>query len=99
MLMAILYHDQQVLAAAYACDQHPYGNVYWTDIHYVELPQGAFEFDVNGVYETCYVSIANLQLRDRLLSASRDESIDLNELTRDLEASLMPAYMPKRHAA
>ena len=99
MLMAILYRDQQVLAAAYACDQHPYGNVYWTDIHCVELPTGAFEFDVNGIYETCYVSVANLQLRDRLLGASRDDSIDLIELTQDLEDSLLPAYLPKRHAA
>lgn len=98
MLMAILYRDEQILAAARGCDQHSYGNEYWTEIHPVELPQGAFEFDINGVHETAYVSVANLQLRERLLKASVDDSIDLAELTMDLESSLRPSYLPKRAA-
>jgi len=98
MLMAILYRDEQVLAADYACDQHSYGNDYWAEIHPVEVPQGAFEFDIDGVYETAYVSVANLQLRDRLRKASIDQTIDLSALTRDLEDSLTPAYLPNRAA-
>lgn len=99
MLMAILYREDQIVAAAYACDQHPYGNQYWTDIHTVQIPYGVFEFNDEGVYQTCYVSIANLQLRERLLRASKDDSVDLADLTRDLEKSLRPAYLPERHAA
>ncbi|QEG23112.1 hypothetical protein [Mariniblastus fucicola] len=98
MLMAILYRDDMVLAAAYACDQHAYGNEYWSDVHSVALPPGAFEFDIDGVHETAYVSVANLQLKERLLKASIDDSIDLVELTQDLEDSLKPAYLPKRAA-
>jgi len=98
MLMAILYRDEQILAAAYACDQHSRGNAYWTEIHSVKLPQGAFDFDIDGIHETAYGSVANLQLRERLLNASIDDSIDLKELTQDLESSLRPAYLPKRAA-
>jgi len=98
MLMAILYRNDQVLAASYACDQHAFGNVYWTDIHCVEIPQGAFELDIDGIYETAYVSVANLQLKERLLNASRDEGVDLAQLTLDLEASVRPAYLPNRAA-
>lgn len=98
MLMAILYRDEQIVASAYACDQHAYGNEFWTEIHPIELPAAAFEFDLDGVYETAYVSVANLQLKERLLKASIDQSIDLAALTQDLESSLKPAYMPKRAA-
>ena len=98
MLIAILYRDEQILAAAYACYQHAYGNGYWTEIHPIAISPAAFEFDIDGVHETAYVSVANLQLRERLLNASIDDSIDLAELTEDLEASLKPAYMPKRAA-
>ena len=96
--MAILYRDEQVLAAAYACDQHSFGNAYWSDVHHVEIPQGSFEFDIDGVHETAYVSVANLQLREKLLNASIDGSIDLAKLTEELESSLRPTYLPKRAA-
>lgn len=98
MLIAILYRDEQILAAAYACDQHAYGNDYWTEIHPVGLSPAAFEFDIDGVHETSYVSVANLQLREQLLKASIDDSIDLVDLTEDLEASLKPSYLPRRAA-
>ncbi len=98
MLLAILYRNDQVLAAAYACDQHAFGNLYWTDIHCVEIPTGAFDLDIDGLYETAYVSVANLQLKERLLNASRDEGVDLEQLTRDLEGSVKPSYLPKRAA-
>ena len=98
MLIAILYRDDQILAAAWACDQHSFGNDFWSEVHPIGLPAAAFEFDIDGVHETAYVSVANLQLRERLLKASIDDSIDLALLTKDLEASLKPAYMPKRAA-
>lgn len=98
MLIAILYRDEQILAGAYACDQHSFGDDFWSEVHPIELPPAAFEFDIDGVHETAYVSVANLQLRERLLKASIDETIDLAELTKDLETSLTPAYMPKRAA-
>lgn len=98
MLMAILYRDEQVLAAALACDQHALGSEYWNDIHHVNIPDGAFEFDIDGVYETAFVSVVNSQLRQRLLKASVDDSIDLEKLTQELESSSRPAYLPKRAA-
>jgi hypothetical protein len=98
MLMAILYRNDQVLASAYACDQHSWGNIYWTEIHCVEFPQGALELDIDGIYETAYVSVADPDLRERLLNASRDEGVDLEELTQDLEASVAPKFLPKRAA-
>lgn len=98
MLMAILYRDEQILAAAHACDQHALGKDFWSEVHPIQLPFSAFEFNLDAVYETAYVSVANLQLRDRLLKASIDDSIDLFELTSDLENSLTPSYMPRRAA-
>lgn len=98
MLMAILYRDEQILAATRACDQHSMGADYWLEVHPLELDRNAFKFNLDGEYETAYVSVANLSLRERLLRASIDESIDLTQLTVELESSVRPSYLPKRAA-
>ena len=98
MLMAILYRDDQILAATRACDQHAMGAAYWLDAHPVTLNRADYELNLDGVYETAYISVANLQLRERLLQASIDQSIDLRALTIELECSATPAYMPRRAA-
>jgi hypothetical protein len=98
MLLAILYRDEQILAASWACDQYAYGNEYWETMHPVDLPTNAFESGSTEFYETSYVSVSNLQLRERLMRASIDDSINLADLTADLENSLRPSYLTNRAA-
>ena len=99
MLMAILYRDDQILAATRACDQHAMGADYWLKAHPVTLNQADYELNLDAVYETAYISVANLRLRERLLHASIDQSIDLQTLTNELESSVRPSYMPQRRRA
>ena len=62
MWLALLYTEEGFLsAAAPACDQQPYGNRYWSQVHPDPLRQGP-----NA--ETAYVNIDDEALVKRLLS-------------------------------
>ena len=92
MLMALLYTtEDRIVAAAPACDQLPLGDDYWLDYHEADLDPKTF-------FETAYATIANRELRDRLLMLGIDESIDGTELARDVVLSASPAYAPDKAA-
>ncbi len=87
--MALLYcDDDRIAAAAPACDQVPYGDEYWTEIYGQEIEPGS-------VFETAYVTVANSDLRERLLLLGIDEAIDGGELAAELAHSLTPPYVQR----
>ena len=93
MLMALLYgDDDQIAAAAPACDQIPHGDRYWQEIYQGELEQGT-------VYQTAYVTVANSSLREKLLMIGIDELFDRHELTAELSRSIQPEYDSSDRAA
>jgi hypothetical protein len=77
MLLALLYTDDQSLAAcALACDEQPYGDRYWNEIHSHEVQAGT---------DTAYVDIEDDILARRLLSM---DSSDGREAARAIDAYL-----------
>ena len=89
MLMALLYTDEDCIAAAApACDQVPFGDRYWEEFHVSPV-------DSNSVFETAYVTIANPRMREKLLMLGIDDEIDGRELAAELERRMIPPYMPK----
>jgi hypothetical protein len=94
MLLALLYTDDGFLAAAaLACDQQPYGNDYWGQIHpHVVRPAPGGE--------TAYVNIQDEALVERLLRMefsdgyAAAEAVD-EQLSR--QARLLPCRAPFRH--
>jgi hypothetical protein len=92
MLMALLYADEdRIAAAAPACDQIPLGDAYWREVYSGRLELGP-------LFETAYVTVNNADLRRRLLLLGINAEIDGRELARELEAKLMPDYLPGRAA-
>ena len=92
MLMALLYcEDNQIAAAAPACDQMPYGDEYWTDIF-------AGYIETGSLFETAYITVNNADIRRRLLLLGFEDEIDGRELARELEANLTPEYLHDRAA-
>ncbi len=80
MLLALLYgNDDQILAAAPACDQADYGDAFWSDSHAAEISQ-------SDMFETAYVSIEQPDLVERLLSLGIDSSVNRAALTREVES-------------
>ena len=62
MLLALLYADDGVLAAAApACDQQPYGDRFWTELHGVPVRFGPY-------HQTAYLRIDDDRLVERLLT-------------------------------
>ena len=92
MLMALLYSEEdQIAAAAPACDQMPYGDEYWTEIFAGLIPAGS-------IFETAYITVNNADIRRRLLLPGFDEDVNGRELVRELEATLTPDYLQDRAA-
>jgi len=89
MLMALLYSKQeQIIAAAPACDQVAMGDLYWIEIHAAEISPAE-------VFETAYVSVENSALRNKLLMLGIDESLSSNELTGLVESGPISQYENK----
>jgi hypothetical protein len=66
MLLALLYSgDGELTAAAPACDQQPYGDRYWDEVH----PSAT----VTAEAETAYVDIQNEELARRLLQGEFED--------------------------
>ena len=92
MLMALLYRDQdRIAAAAAACDQMPYGDAYWTEIFAGEIAEGPD-------FETAYIYINNPEIRKRLLLLGIDGSICGRELAEEIAGGLTPEYLHGRAA-
>ena len=92
MLIALLYCEpDRIAAAALACDQTPYGDNYWDEIHPAKIERGS-------ISETAYATVANPTLRQRLLQIGLDDSCDGTELARELESAVAPDYHSERAA-
>ncbi len=77
MLLAILFDDDdQVVAAAPACDQTAVGNEYWEEIHPVALKSNS--------YDIAYVEVSDLALRHNLLRVGMDETVSGRDLANQL---------------
>lgn len=80
MLVALLYnHDNQVIAAAPACDQIVMGDQFWIDMHESSLCAAE-------AFETAYATISNPKLQEQLMLLGIDQAIDGAELTRRVES-------------
>jgi hypothetical protein len=92
MLIALLYcESDRIAAAALACDQTPYGERYWDEIHPVKIERGS-------IFETAYTTVANPSLRQRLLQIGVDDSCDGTALAKELESAVAPDYHSERAA-
>lgn len=92
MLLAVLYCEpDQIAAAAFACDQMPYGDEYWTDVFPGTIEKGS-------INETAYITVNNHELGFRLMNVGIDEQYDGRELAAELEALIVPQYSAEKAA-
>lgn len=92
MLMALLYTENgSVAAAAPACDQAPYGDMYWAEIFAGDLPK-------SPLFETAYITVNNAELRRQLLLLGFDDDVCGFELAEAIESNSRPSYLPERAA-
>ncbi len=89
MLMALLYSpNEQIIAAAPACDQVSLGDRFWFEVH-------AAKIELTDVFETAYVAVDNVELRQKLLMLGIDPSVNGVELTQRVEAAPLTDYGSK----
>ena len=87
MLMALLYCDEdRIAAAAPACDQIPFGDQYWTEMFVGKIEMGS-------LFETAYVTVANPEMRKKLLTIGIENDVDGKALAEELIASMIPDYV------
>lgn len=92
MLMALLFNsDDQIAAAAPACDQVPYGDRYWFEYHEANVDSGE-------TLRTAYIMIADPDLQARLMMAGIDETIDGQVLAQAIESQIAPDYLSPKAA-
>lgn len=92
MLVAILYMEEnRIAAAAPACDQVPYGEQYWNEIHAGDISFGKF-------FETAYREILDARLRDRLFAVGIDSEVCGQELATEVNSLSEPGYLTGRAA-
>lgn len=91
MILAILFCEDEVVAAAPACDQAPHGDRYWSEIH-----EG--DFQMEKMFETAYIEILDPQLRDRLLAASIQDEVCGYDLADEVMAKPRLRYVPGQAA-
>ena len=80
MLFALLYnHQDQILAAAPACDYLAMGNQYWIECHRVSVSEA-------DIFATAYREIRDPYLQERLLELGVNESVLSSAVTKEIEA-------------
>ena len=93
MLMAVLYCDpDRIAAAAFAGDQAPKGEAYWTEVFSGKIEKGT-------IYETAYIYVQNHELCYRLMNLGIDPAYDGRELAKELETIAVPDYAPRHSVA
>ena len=94
MLFALLYNrNDQLIAAAPACEQLPFGNSFWIRVHQAQIRR-------REIFETAYQTIIDPYLQARLRWLGIDDTIDGEQLTLDLERSTSPTPLqPTQRAA
>ena len=89
MLMALLYCEaDRIGAAAFACDQMPYGDDFWRTVF-----QGKIE--LGSIFETAYVAVGKIELCNQLLQIGLSDDLDGQALATEVEHSFAPAYVSK----
>jgi len=92
MLMALLYTERaQIIAAAPACDQVPHGDKFWLDFHESRLSS-------DDLFETALMFVADPNLQSKLLRVGIDESVDSQQLTREVELRISPMRSQRKAA-
>ncbi len=62
MLMALLYCEpDRIGAGALACEQLPFGDAYWNEMHAAAIEPGS-------IFETAHIEIKDAELCERLLA-------------------------------
>lgn len=80
MLFALLYgHQDQVLAAAPACDHLAMGDQYWLECHRVDVSEA-------DIFATAYREIRDPYLQGRLLELGVNELVLPSAVTKEIEA-------------
>lgn len=93
MLMAVLYCDpDRIAAAAFACDQAPHGDAYWTEVFSGKIEQGS-------IYETAYVYVQDHELSFKLMNLGIDSAYDGREIAKEIDTIAVPDYVPRRRRA
>lgn len=85
MLFALLYNSSdEIVAAAYACDQLVLGDDYWTQTHPVDVDPSDCQ--------TAYVNVIHPLLQYQLTMLGIDENLDPKEITNWVESAVAPEY-------
>ncbi|MFK7766769.1 MAG: hypothetical protein AB8B55_06070 [Mariniblastus sp.] len=93
MLMALAYgNNDQIVAAAPACDPTAHGPNYWLECHPAKI-------DEANIFETAYVSIEQADLVERLLMLGVDQSVNSAILTQEVESYSTASPMRQNKAA
>ena len=80
MLFALLYDRQdQVLAAAPACDHLAMGDQYWLECHLATVSEA-------DMFATAYLEIRDPYLQERLLELGVNDSVLSSAVTKEIEA-------------
>ena len=80
MLFALLYnHQDQVLAAAPACDHAAMGDRYWLECHRATVSEA-------DMFATAYREIRDPYLQQRLLELGVNDSVLSSIVTKEIEA-------------
>jgi len=80
MLFALLYdHQDQVLAAAPACDYLAMGDKYWVECHRAAVNEA-------DMFATAYREIRDPYLQGRLLELGVNASVLSSAVTKEIEA-------------
>ena len=85
MLFALLYNQQdEIVAAALACDQLVMGESYWRECHPAGIEPEEFQ--------TAYINVIDPAIQQRLKWLGVDKTIDQREVTNWVESSVCPEY-------
>jgi hypothetical protein len=101
MLLAILYRDDKIVAAAPACDQYASGTQFWLNTLSLNPLSGVILSEENFHdlgFQTAYASVEDRELRYELLKVGIDQSIDVDDLEKRLNSTLDSDYHQNRAA-
>lgn len=88
MLLSLLYDNDQIIAAAPACEQQPYGQLFWFD-------QFGSDVDLTAC-ETAVVQIDETELIERLLNIRIEATfLDGHDAARAVDGYLSQPSQPR----
>ena len=91
MWMALLFSDERLVAAAPACDQKPFGDAYWIEMHPIQI-------SILENLETSYVNVDDSTLQRQLLKLGIDDKVNGEWLLQQIESANLTGYRRGRAA-